>query len=334
MTPMSAELSRLCDEARRRPLASRARLHAGLRGAKVTVIGVSKGDDAPADGGLEVWADRDPVLGGVWVPVFTDPTASEAFAERAKRPPDRTLRPATGNAVELFSSLLEVPCFAGVRLDPEGAVSTRLERGDVCALSDKLIPEEAPVLHALAGPAVELPAGIACRFGEPEPGYGPQGRRAVFPEAPGLVLQDFRSLVELELGGEPAWAPCRNYASALAAARLPPGERARLDEALIEALVAFGMYGEAEALCGKALEDGGRRRWALGHRGRVLRRAGRLFECVDFCKEALAECPEEARLYRSLALAYAELEDMAAARAAARRGLAHHPEDATLRRLA
>lgn len=330
MGPMPAELTRLCDEARRRPLAPRGELHKILRGAEVSVLAASES----GEGRLDVWADRDLVLGGVWVPVFTDPEKAELFLGGVKTPDGRTLRRASGVAHELFTALLEVPRFAGVRLDPEPSGAARLERHDVSVLADGLLPTEAPALHDLAGPPMRLPEGIPCRFGEADPTYGPSGRRAVFPSAPGLTLHDFRCLVELDLGGTPAWVPCRNLASALRKALEGASEPEALEESLVEALVGFGMFGEAEAVLTVLLEGHDRRHWALGHLGRVLRRAGRLKDCVAHCEAALDEAPDESRLYRSLALAHAELEDLAAARDAARRGLRLFPEDETLRRFA
>lgn len=326
---MSADLSQLCDTARRRPLAPRKELHTVLRGAKVTVLTASP---ASEDDRLDIWADRDPVLGAVWVPVFSDPVRAEAFLGSVATPDSRALRCASGLAHELFTALLEVPRFGGVRLDPERGGAARLERRDVSVLADGLLPSEAPALHAIEGPTMRLPEGIPCRFGEADPSYGPSGRRAVFPTVPGLTLHDFRSLVELDLGGQPAWVPCRNFAAALRKALEAGGESAPLEEALVEALVAFGMYGEAEALLTVLLEGAGRRHWALGHLGRVLRRGGRLKDCVAHCEAALDEAPDESRLYRSLTLAHAELEDLEAAREAARRGVSRFPDDPTLRR--
>lgn len=328
---MGGELSLLTDAARRHPLAPRKELHTLLRAAQVTVLTASTEAEA---GRLDVWADRDPVLGGVWVPVFTDSARAEAFLGDVSTPDGRTLRCASGLAHELFSALLEVPRFGGVRLDPQQSGAARLERREVSVLADGLLPEEAPSLHALQGAPMALPEGIPCRFGEADPSYGPSGRRAVFPTVPGLTLHDFRSLVELDLGGSPAWVPCRNLVSALRKALDSAEDPAALEESLVEALVGFGMYGEAEALLAHLLEGEGRRHWALGHLGRVLRRAGRLKECVQHCEAALDEAPDESRLYRSLTLAHAELEEMSEARDAARRGLAHFPEDPTLRRFA
>lgn len=328
---MSGDLSQLCDTARRRPLAPRKELHTVLRGAKVTVLTASP---VTEDDRLDVWADRDPVLGGVWVPVFSDPVRAEAFLGSVATPDSRSLRCASGLAHELFTALLEVPRFGGVRLDPEKGGAARLERREVSVLADGLLPSEAPSLHTIEGPTMRLPEGIPCRFGEADPSYGPSGRRAVFPTVPGLTLHDFRSLVELDLGGRPAWVPCRNFAAALRKALEAGQESAPLEEALVEALVAFGMFGEAEALLTVLLEGVGRRHWALGHLGRVLRRGGRLKDCVVHCEAALDEAPDESRLYRSLTLAHAELEDLEAAREAARRGIGRFPEDSTLRRFA
>lgn len=326
---MPSELTRLCDVARRRPLAPRKDLHTLLRGERVTVLTASEESE---EGRLDVWADRDPVLGAVWVPVFTDPARAESFLGEVSAPDGRTLRCASGLAHELFTALLEVPRFGGVRLDPERGGAARLERHDVSVLADGMLPSEAPALHSLDPQALVLPEGIPCRFGEADPSYGPSGRRAVFPTMPGLTLHDFRCLVELSLGGQPAWVPCRNFASALRKALETAPDSTTLEESLVDALVGFGMFGEAEALLVVLLEGTDRRHWALGHLGRVLRRAGRLKECVAHCEAALDEAPDESRLYRSLTLAHAELEDLDAAREAARRGISLFPDDTTLRR--
>ncbi|TBR17287.1 tetratricopeptide repeat protein [bacterium] len=328
---MPSELTQLCDAARRRPLAPRKDLHTLLRGAKVTVLTATPLSE---ESRLDVWADRDPVLGGVWVPVFSDALRAEAFLGEVVTPDARPLRCASGLAHELFTALLEVPRFGGVRLDPERGGAARLERHDVAVLADGMLPGEAPELHSLDAAPMRLPEGIPCRFGEADPSYGPSGRRAVFPTVPGLTLHDFRCLVELNLGGQAAWVPCRNFASALRKALEAAEETEALEEQLVEALVGFGMYGEAESLLLALLEGAGRRHWALGHLGRVLRRAGRLKDCVAHCEAALDEAPDESRLYRSLTLAHAELEELEAARDAARRGIRRFPDDATLRRFA
>ncbi|MBI3298395.1 MAG: tetratricopeptide repeat protein [Elusimicrobia bacterium] len=320
-------LTELCAAARSSPLAPRNAVYEALRGAEVAVIRAD-GDDPEY---LELWADRDPVLGGLWIPVFSDLGLAKDFATGARRPAGPALQPVNGPAVELFRAALLVPCFAGLRLDPIKEGSTRLERHDVFALADGLCPNEAPDIHLFEEPLVGMPEETLCRFGEADPSYGPDGRRAVFPGAPGLSMHDFRCLSPLELGGEAAWVPCRNLAAALASA--PDGAPER-DDCLMELMVSFGMLGEAEVLCRKLRAEPARRPWALGQLGRVLRRAGRLAESIAHCRAALEEAPGEARLYRSLALAHAELDEMEEAAAVARRGLAVFPDEPTLRRFA
>ncbi|MBI5596548.1 MAG: tetratricopeptide repeat protein [Elusimicrobia bacterium] len=327
---MSAELPALSDAARRRPLGPRRRFHEVLRDSAVTVLAA----DGASPENIEVWADKDPVLGGLWIPVFSAKPAAEAFAAKMARPGERSLKAVSGPAAELFGAILEVPRFAGVKVDPSARSSARLERAEVALLAAGAVPSEAPVLHALGGVRVSLPDGIPCRFGEADPSFGPPGRRALFPAAPGLTLQDFRSLVELDLSGTTAWVPCRNFAAALASAPCEKGRRSEVDETLVEALIAFGMLGEAEALCARAAPEAGREGWAAGHLGRVLRRAGRLDECIAHCRASIPLYPDESRLHRSLTLALAELEDLEAARDAARAGLERFPEDTALKRFA
>ena len=325
---MSAELPALSDAARRRPLGPRRRFHEALRTASVTVL-AAEGD---AQESLEIWADKDPVLGGLWIPVFSRKPEADSFRERMARPGERPLKAVSGPAAELFGAILEVPRFSGVKVDPNARSSARLERAEVSALAAGTIPPEAPALHSLGGVRVSLPDGIPCRFGEADPSFGPPGRRALFPAAPGLALQDFRSLVELDLSGTVAWVPCRNFAAALASAPCEKGRRSEVDETLMEALVSFGMLGEAEALCERLGAEAERSAWAAGHLGRILRRSGRLNDCIAHCRACIPRYPDESRLHRALTLALAELEELEAARDAARAGLERFPDDAALKR--
>lgn len=327
---VSAVLTQLSDAARQQPLAARRALYEALRDARVTVLQV--GEEDPAN--LQLWADRDPVFGGVWIPAFSDPACAEVYAARVRLAGGNSWRPLLGLVREFFGAALDIPFFAGVRLDPVEEGAARLERHEVSALADGLVPDEAPFIHLLDSNIVRIPEGVPCRFGEADPGFGPEGRRVVFPAAPGLTLHDFRCLSSLDLGGAPAWVPCRNLAAALTSAPCAAADREEREGTLMEALVSFGMLGEAEALCRRVGGDAGRKEWALGHLARVLRRSGRLLECVEHCNSALEVAPEEPRLYHSLALAHAELENLDSARQAARRGLRRFPNDPTLQRFA
>lgn len=327
---MPAELSALSEAARRRPLGPRRRFYEALKSASVTVLAA----EGAAEDSLEVWADKDPVLGGLWIPVFSQKAAAESFGETMKRQAERPLKAVSGPAGELFGAILEVPRFSGVKVDPNARSSARLERAEVSSLAAGAVPPEAPSLYTLGGVRVSLPDGIPCRFGEADPSFGPPGRRALFPAAPGLALQDFRSLVELDLSGTVAWVPCRNFVAALASAPCEKGRRSEVDETLMEALVSFGMLGEAEALCEKVGAEAERSAWAAGHLGRILRRSGRLNDCIAHCRASIPRYPDESRLHRALTLALAELEELEAAREAARAGLARFPDDAALRRFA
>jgi len=346
---MAAELDNVVREAQVRPLASRASLFECLLKSPTYLLRIGeeklsddeqrilRGDGASGCSSLSIWAEADAALDGVWVPIFTSEAhASSYVARRALRPPSgRQLHWVRHEPGQVYGLLEAVPCFAGLFLNPEEQGGVRVEWPEANALSEDRLPPDIPVLRSLPVEECPLPRGLPCRVGHLDRkvfGFG--GRQVIFPEAGGLELQDFRSLVHLSLDdGEEAWAPCRHFVSVLRG--LADGEspeREALEEALLGALISFEMYGEAEAACVRFAADPGRRPSAISKLALVLRRSGRLESCVAVCREGLRDHPDELELYRNLVLSLAQMEELEAAREFSRKGAARFPENETLLR--
>ena len=213
-----------------------------------------RGSGAPQSAGLSVWAEGDPELDGVWVPVFTSKERASEYVlrrglHRVETGQFQWVRHEPG---QVYSLLQGVTCFAGIYLNPEGEGGVRVEWPEVNALSEGRIPAEIPVLRELPIDECVLPEGVQCRVGRLDRRvFGFDGKQVIFPSAGRLELQDFRSLVRLNLNDDDlAWAPCRHFAAvlrgALDAAHPPEPER---EELLMSSLIQFEMYGEAEAAC-------------------------------------------------------------------------------------
>ncbi|OGR60061.1 MAG: hypothetical protein A2X36_06445 [Elusimicrobia bacterium GWA2_69_24] len=347
---MGAEIEEVILEAYSKPLASRRPLFRGILGAPTYLLRVGSEELADDDvrvlagagaeertSSLAVWAEGDALLGGVWVPVFTsEEKASTYVAARGLRhPPGKQLQWVRHEPGQVYGLLETIPCFAGVYLNPEKDGGVRLEWLEVNALSESRVPPEAPLLRSLPDEECALPEGIRCRVGHLDRKvFGFDGRQVIFPEFGNLELQDFRSLVQLRLeDGDSAWAPCRHFAAVLRRLLERCRERASdCEDLFLQSLILFEMYGEAEAACSRLAVTPERRSYALDNLALVFRRSGRIENCVDVCRHGLREFPAEAPLYRNLVLALAQLEDLEGARKAARQGLGHFPDDATLQR--
>ncbi|MFA6319170.1 MAG: hypothetical protein WC943_17290 [Elusimicrobiota bacterium] len=238
-----------------------------------------------------VWADKDAELGGAWVPVFAArDTVSEFVLARGLDAPEGQAFLWMGfESPQIFNLLLGVECFAGVRLHSSPSCFVTLGWTEVKALSQKRIPE-APERYD--GPAVklELPAGTKVACGRLDQG---DDRILCVPDAGHFRAEDVRKLVRLDLGENEGWMPCRHFLQVL---RYLWGKGAKdSDEylgSLLESLIGFEMYGEAESLC----------RWMGPHRdeehawkrlAHILAKTGRFRECGRLCGRGVEKYPGE-----------------------------------------
>ncbi len=334
---MSAHLEDTVRSAAEDPLASRQSMYEALLASPTYLLHAEeKGSGTKQNGSLDaselnLWAEADSDLGGIWVPLFSTPEAAARYAETIES--DECLRWVSQEPGSVYRLLAAIPRIAGVRLDPPGKEVAGLEWGELQALAQGEIPEEGPHLYEFPDGPYRMPDGLRGRFGKLEASrVGFDGRQVVFPDDAPLALEDFRRWVRLTLDdGEDAWTPCRHFAALLR--RLAERDRCpELEAELISSLIEFEMYGDAEAVCARLVVEPGRAGFALGHLARVYRRSGRIEGCLRICEEGLQDFPEEAALYHNLVLGRAELEDLKGARKAARGGLEHFPDDEMLRR--
>ncbi|MFA5138803.1 MAG: hypothetical protein WC728_06165 [Elusimicrobiota bacterium] len=341
--PVSERLDGFTREAAREPLSSRRELYGELLRCPTYLLHCG---EKPVDGTetrsfhsgdtFSVWADPDCGSGGVWIPVFSREEHVSAFVAQRGLAGQRGehwqwMRHDPGR---VYGLLHDVPCLSGILLSPGISGGVRLEWPEVDALSAGHPPDEAPVLYEMPAEGYRIPEGTDCRWGELDGELSPPGgRQLLFPEAGRPERHEFRRLVRLRLeGAEPAWTPCRHLTAALRSFARRCGDAPEYEALLLAALAHFGMAGEAEAACRRAMARRERRPIAFSILSKVLLRSGRLDECVEVCKEGMAECPEERSLYLHRTLAHAQLEDLDAAREVARGALSRFPECEELER--
>lgn len=245
---------------------------------------------------LPVWADKDPELGGVWVPVFPakDAVARFVAARRLKAPRGKEFLWMGHQPGRVFPLLQGVKCFAGVRLHFDEEATLRLAWPEVRALSQGQIPSERPEIYDLPVARLVLPSGARLAFGSINAGpEAPKGRFLCLPEAGHFRPEDARRLVRLPLSSGTAWMPCRHFLQVLRYLRATGAEDgdAYIDD-LLCSLIGFEMYGEAEALCGW-LERQGREAYAWVALAAVYVRTGRLQDCVELCGRGARKYPAE-----------------------------------------
>lgn len=283
---------------------------------------------------LAIWADRDPELGGVWVPVFParDAVAGYVAARRLRAPRGKEFLWMGHKPGAVFSLLRGVKCFAGLRLYLDERISVSLAWSEVRALSEGRIPPENPELYELPLSRLALPAGLSLAFGTVNAGPGePRAKLACAPEAGHFRADDTRKLVRLELGSEPStWMACRHFLQVLRFARgAEEGGGGKYAEDLLSALVGFQMYGEAEALCEwLALRRSEVPAWlALAA---IYAKTERLSDCAELCQRAAAKHPKEKSFHLSGARALSSLGRRGEALAMVQRALPLFPGDESL----
>lgn len=242
-----------------------------------------------------VWADKDPELGGVWVPVFParDRVRDFVAARRLKTPKGKEFLWMGHTPGQVFSLLRGVQRFAGIRLylDPELFVS--VPWSEVRSLSQGRCVDEGPRRHELPLERLVIPAGARLSFGRLKPWPGEEKPLLLLmPDAGRFVPEDLRRLVRLPMGDKHAWTPCRHFLQILRHIKTRGAKGERYLEDVLAALMGFEMYGEAEALC-EWLEDRGHEAYAWLGLSAVYGRSGRLDECALLCGRAAVKYPEE-----------------------------------------
>ena len=247
-----------------------------------------------ADASFPVWADKDAQLGGVWVPIFpARDRVREFVAARALRAPKGKEFLWMGHMPgQVFGLLRGISRFAGLKFFLDRDTFVEFSWAEVRELSEGRIPAEAPVRHELPLDRLVIPAGARLSFGRLKPWEGEAAPVLLtMPSAGKFLPEDTRRLVRLPLGeGRHAWTPCRHFVQILHCLRLTGAERAL--ESLLTSLLAFEMYGEAEAFC-EWLAARGQESYAWMALSAVYGRVGRLEDCVELCARAVLRYPGE-----------------------------------------
>ncbi len=339
---MVENLEHLIRRAATSPLGSRGALYKELLRSETYLLTV---DSPLADGEVRrvtkgdssfpVWADKDPELGGIWVPLFPARDRVREFvgARGLRAPRGKEFLWMGHMPGQVFSLLKGVRRFAGVRLFLDAATSVAVPWSEVRALAEGRAPAEPAVRYELPLERLVIPAGVKLSFGRLAPWAGEEKPvLLLMPEAGRFASEDMRRLVRLPLAeGRHAWTPCRHFLQILARLKRLGAEGHM--ESVIASLISFEMYGETEALC-EWLEQRGRQAFAWLALASVYGRTGRMDECAQLCREGASRYPEERGFHVSGARALLALgrREEAAVRVAA--ALARFPEDAALAEMA
>ena len=250
-----------------------------------------------ADASFPVWADKDPELGGVWVPVFParDRVREFVTARGLKAPKSKEFLWMGHMPGQVFALARGVRRFAGLKLYLDRESAVQIAWPEAHALAEGRMPADGPMLHELPIERLVIPAGARLSFGRLKPWAGEE--RPVLltmPEAGKFRPEDVRRLVRLPLGeGRHAWTPCRHFLQILHRLKaLGVEETGHFFESLLASQLAFEMYGEAEALC-EWLAAHGHEAYAWLGLTAVYGRTGRLENCADLCRRAVAKYPAE-----------------------------------------
>ncbi len=342
---MVETLEHLIQHAAEHPKASRVSLYKELLRSETFLLSL----DAPLDeeestrvlSGEEtfsIWADKDPELGGVWVPMFPARDAVARFvARKGLRAPKGREYLWMGHAPgAAFRLLRGVRCFAGLRLYLDDDAQLGVPWSAVKALSEGRLPAEEPELYELPVAKLTLPAGARAAFGRVDAGPGEHhGRLLCLPELGRFRAEDIRKLVRLEYGEEgTVWMACRHFLQILRArGAASDAESARYVSDLLRSFVGFEMYGEAEALCDWLVREGNES-YAWKCLAAIQLMIGRHEECAALCRGGAAKYPEEKAFSVHGARALAALGRSEEALRVVAAGLAKFPGDASLTELA
>ncbi len=285
-----------------------------------------------ADESFPVWADKDPELGGVWVPVFPsrDSVSSYVSGRKLKAPKGKEFLWMGQKPGAVFPLLRHVRCFAGLRLVLDDKSTVAIDWSDVKTLAEGRLPSESPEVYELPVAELVLPRGLRMAFGRVALGPADgDGKLLCLPDAGHFRAEDVRKLVRLPLGEqETAWMACRHFLQVLRLLR-GPGATKRYVEDMLCSLVGFEMFGEAEALCDWLLRRGAQA-YAWVAMAVIYARTGRLAECADHCRRAARRYPKEKTFVIHGAKAYLRLGRKEDASALLSQALDRFPGDASL----
>lgn len=248
-----------------------------------------------SDASFPVWADKDPELGGVWVPVFParDRVRDFVAARRLTTPRGKEFLWMGHMPGQVFNLLRGVHRFAGIKLFLDPSVSVSVPWTEVRALSEGKIADEGPKRYELPFERLVIPAGARLSFGRMRPWAGEEKPvLMLMPDAGRFAPEDLRRLVRLPLGQKHAWMPVRHFLQMLRRLQALGGGGGRYLEDLFASLLAFEMYGEAEALC-EWFARRGHEAYAWVGLSAIYGRCGRMDECAELCVRGLAKYPEE-----------------------------------------
>lgn len=341
---MVETLEHLLRRAARDPRASRASLYKELLRSETYLLTVDEplleGETkrvTRADASFPVWADKDPELGGVWVPVFParDRVREFVVARALKAPKGKEFLWMGHMPGQVFSLARGVRRFAGLKLYLDRETAVEISWPEAHALAEGRMPDEGPVRHDLPIERLVIPAGARLSFGRLKPWEGEDKPILLtMPEAGKFRPEDLRRLVRLPLGeGRFAWTPCRHFLQILHRLKaLGGGGPERFVETLLTSQLSFEMYGEAEALC-EWLASRGHEAFAWLGLAAIYGRTGRLEDCAALCRRAVTKYPGERAFHVNGLRALIALgrRDEAARRAEAAVRL--FPEDAPLAEL-
>ncbi len=301
---MVETLEHLIRQAAEHPRLGRAALYRELLRSETYLLTVDKPIEresvtrvTAAEDSFPVWADQDPEMGGVWVPVFPARDSVTSFVS------SRHLEPPRGKEFlwmghkpgAIFGLLRGVRCFAGLTLYLDEARRVQIPWADVKALAEGRLPSDEAEIFELPVPRLVLPVGAKLAFGRIT-AAGAQHRLLFLPQAGRFRPDDLRQLVRLPMGVEgSALTPCRHFLQILRYVRAGETEGDRFVEDLLCSLIGFEMYGEAEALCDWIVQKGGEV-YAQVALAAIYARTGRLAECAELCERALEAHPREKAL--------------------------------------
>lgn len=338
---MVENLEHLLRRAARDPRASRASLYKELLRSETYLLTVDEplleGESkrvTRADASFPVWADKDPELGGVWVPVFpARDRVREFVASRGLRAPKGKEFLWMGHMPgQVFALVRGVRRFAGLKLYLDQDTAVEISWPEARALADGFLPVDAPAHHELPIERLVIPAGVRLSFGKlpPWPGEA-KPVLLTMPEAGRFRPEDVRRLVRLPLGdGRHAWTPCRHFLQILHRLKaLGENGAERFVENLLASQLAFEMYGDAEALC-EWLAARGHEAFAWLGLAAIYGRTGRLEDCAALCRRAVAKYPGERSFHVNGLRALTALGRRAEAASRVEAALRLFPGDATL----
>ncbi len=288
------------------------------------------------DSSFPVWADKDPELGGVWVPVFParDRVRDFVAARRLKTPRGKEFLWMGHMPGQVFGLLRGVSRFAGIRLHLEPGVFVSIPWTEVRTLSEGRAVDEGPKRYELPLERLVIPAGARLSFGKLKPWEGEEKPvLLLMPDAGKFNPEELRRLVRLPLGDSHVWTPCRHLLQIMRRVKTLGGEAGRHLEDLFAALMSFEMYGEAEALC-EWLQDRGHEAYAWLGLSAVYGRTGRMQDCAELCRRGAAKYPAERAFHLNGVRALTALGLTAEAASRAAEAVRRFPEDAVIAKLA